>query len=157
MKKILYLLTISVLALTSCSGPQIPDFKRVDNIRIHGIKGNVYTIKADAVYHNPNSIGGDLTGMDMVIYVDGKEVSQLEQTKQAVIQPESDFTVPIVFDVDMEKLLDKKEGFLKGVLNKLLKDKLEVHYKGNLHVKFLKVEFKVPVDYTEEVSLLNVE
>ncbi|MBO6517424.1 MAG: hypothetical protein JJ975_12830 [Bacteroidia bacterium] len=152
MKKLLSI-SLLVAVLTACSTPQTPDFKKIENVRVTKKNAAVYTVTADAVYHNPNSIGGNLTGMEMDIRIDDEEITHLSQSKNAVIQPETDFVVPIVFDVDTKQLFGDKQNFLKGALSKLLNDKLEVTYDGHLMVRFLEVDFKVPVDYSEKISL----
>ena len=157
MRQFIGILFISIL-ISACSKPQAPDFKKVNNVRVTGQTGMIYTIAADAIYENPNGIGGQLTGMEMDVYVDDVRVTHISQTKDAVIHPETEFTVPIVCEVDSEKLLKENQGFLKGALNKLLKNSLEIRYEGHLKTKFLDVEFKVPVSYSEDVSLgLNIE
>ena len=142
-----------LLLFASCSAPKAPDFKRVKNARVVKTSGKIYTITADAVYNNPNGIGGNLVAMEMDITVDDVLITHLSQTKSAVIQPETDFEVPITFDADITKLMGENKGFLKGMLDKLLKDKIDVNYKGHLEVQFLNKRFKVPVNYTEEVSV----
>lgn len=152
MRNIIILISFFV-AIVGCSAPKTPEFKKVKNARVTNANGKIYTISADAVYHNPNSIGGTLTGMEMDISVDDIEITHLSQTKSAVVQPETDFIVPITFDVDIQKVIGENTGFLKGMLDKLLKDEVEINYKGHLNVEFLNAEFKVPVEYTEAMSL----
>lgn len=152
MKKIVYLFAVTLLAV-GCSAPKAPDFKKVKNARVVKAQGNLYTVTADAVYHNPNSMGGNLVGMEMDITVDEVLVTHLSQTKSAVIQPETDFIVPITFDVDINKVMGEDKGFLKGMLDKLLKDKVDINYTGHLKVQFLSRQFEVPVNYTETMSI----
>ncbi|MFT5723613.1 MAG: LEA14-like dessication related protein [Bacteroidia bacterium] len=147
------LLLFTSLIFIGCSTPKAPDFKTIKNARVAKVNGNIYSVAADAVYHNPNGIGGSLTGMEMDIFVDKTKVTHLSQTKSAVIQPETDFIVPIKFDVDINKVLGEQKGGLQGLLGKLLKDELEVQYKGYLKVEFLSQELKVPVDFTEAISV----
>ena len=142
-----------IVVLFGCSAPKTPDFKTVKNARVTNLDGKMYTITADAVYHNPNSIGGNLTGMEMDISVDDILITHLSQTKSAVIQPETDFVVPITFDVDIQKVMGENKSILKGMLDKLLKDKVDITYKGHLKVELLSRAFEVPVSYTEEMSL----
>ncbi len=152
MKNIFYFILIGI-TISSCSTPKAPEFEKIKNVHITSQKGAIYTITADAICSNPNSIGGDLLGMEMDIFVDDVEVAHLSQEKSAVIQPESEFTVPIIFEMDINKVLGENKGFLQGALSKLLKNSLDVKFKGHLKVKFLEVKFKVPVDFTEEMSL----
>jgi len=152
MKKFAYLISATLL-IVGCSAPKAPDFKKVKNARVTKAQGKMYTVTADAVYNNPNSMGGNLVGMEMDITVDEVLVTHLSQTKSAVIQPETDFIVPITFDVDINKVIGENKSFLKGMLDQLLKDEVEVNYKGHLKVQFLNQEFKVPVNYTESMSM----
>jgi LEA14-like dessication related protein len=142
-----------LIALVGCSTPKTPDFKKIKNARVTNVSGKLYTVTADAVYNNPNSIGGNLVGMEMDVIVDDVLITHLSQTKSAVIQPETDFEVPITFDADITKIIGENKGFLKGMLDKLLKEEVDVNYKGHLEVQFLKKRFKIPVDYTEAVAV----
>ena len=147
------ILFLSIITLVGCSAPKTPDFKKIKNARVTNVSGKLYTVTADAVYNNPNSIGGNLVGMEMDVIVDDVLITHLSQTKSAVIQPETDFEVPITFDADITKIIGENKGFLKGMLDKLLKDEIDVNYKGHLEVQFLNERFKVPVNYTESVSV----
>ncbi len=152
MKNIFYALPV-IFILASCSAPKSPDFKTIKNARVTKAKGNIYTVTADAVYTNPNSIGGNLVALEMDITVDDVKVTHISQTKSAVIQPETDFVVPITFDVDIKNVVKKDKNAVSAFLNKLLKDEVDVNYSGHLTVQFLSRQFEVPVDYTEGVSL----
>ena len=151
MRKLLLLLF--VVSFIGCSAPKTPDFKKIKNARVTNVDGKVYTVTADAVYNNPNSIGGNLVGMEMDVTIDDVLITHLSQTKSAVIQPETDFEVPITFDADITKIIGENKGFLRCVLDKLLKEEVDVNYKGHLEVQFLNKRFKIPVDYTEAVSV----
>lgn len=76
----IFLFVVTVLA--SCSAPSAPEFKTVKNLRVTDKSGTVYTVRADAVYTNPNSMGGDLNGMEMDITVDDVKVTHLSQEKK---------------------------------------------------------------------------
>lgn len=151
MKPLVFLFSIAVL-FTACSTPKSPDFKTIKNARVISVSGTNYTVSADAYYNNPNSIGGELLGLELDVFIDDKKATHLSQTKSAVIQPETEFVVPITFTADIKEIIGSDGGFLKDMFKKLMNQELDVKYQGHLLVRFAGYDFKVPVNYTETVS-----
>lgn len=153
---------LSVLALLfcfhSCSIPKEPEFKKLQSIQVFSKGKNLFSIKAEAIYHNPNRISTKLKELDIVVFVDDKEVSHIQQELGTVIPAEEEFAIPLAFDFDANEIFKKEDGFLKQALRKLLKEELEVHYKGSMVLTFGDTDIRVPVNYKEDVSFgINFE
>ncbi len=151
LNKALLLLIISVLFL-NCSGPKSPSFKKLENVEVTPNDQEHISLKADAIYHNPNPVGGMLTYSDITISIDGVEVSHIKQEHAIAVPQSQDFAVPILIDINGKKVLEENKGFLKNTIKQFLTKKLELTYKGTVTIQVMNIEFDVPIDYTENVS-----
>ena len=153
----LFLLLSSLFFLSSCSGPQSPDFTGLQNLKISKTSGKSLRVDAIAHYHNPNPMGGTLEEVILDIKIDGVDITTIEQRSSVEIPANSDFSIPVTFDFDPNDLTGNK-GILKDMLKKVLKNELEVSYDGYTTIALIGQSFKVPVKYTEKMSLgLNYE
>lgn len=143
---------ISVFLL-SCSGPKEPEFKRVENI-VPVEKSNLeYTLTADIIMSNPNSIGAKLMKTDLDIFINGIEVGKVNQRLFTEIDANSEFTIPVKCDFSARGLLKDQGNTLGGLLNVLVESKVDLLYKGMVRLKLAGLEFDVPVNYEQEIKL----
>lgn len=139
--------------LSSCSGPKSPDFVGLKNVQIDYNVQNKLNLKALAVYNNPNLIGGNLSRTDMKLFIDGVEVSHIQQEESIAIPAQSDFEIPVNITIDPIKLQQENEGLLRNVLKQVLNNDLELRYAGKVYVSIVDREFGIPVDYSEKIKL----
>lgn len=157
---IITLLTIGTLLLTSgCTdGPQTPDFTNLKNVKITSANLNKMVLSGDAVFNNPNAIGGKLTKTDIHIKVNDVDITDIQQNVSIDVPKNSDFSVPVNFSFNPKKLASDNKGFLKNALKSFVNKDLTVEYNGSVTVEVLGMSFDVPVEYTEKVSVgLNYE
>lgn len=141
-------------SLWSCSGPQEPKFLRLDHIKVSKISTKNINFTAEAIFHNPNVIGGSLSSTDILVLANGVEVATIAQNETAKIPANADFSVPFHFSTSPKKIFDDdSNGLLGGVINAVLKKSIDLHFKGNVHFKFAGVPFKTKIDLEEEVDL----
>lgn len=155
LKHYLFLLTVFTLLIAGCDHlePKDPEFITMQKVRVTNISAGNVTIEGDAVLRNPNAVGLDLTGIDIDVTVNEVEVGKARQTNSAVdIQANSNFTIPLAFDFKTKQVLG---DVILGVLGALIKQKVDVLYKGNIKFKALdlNLEFEVPIEYEEEIPL----
>ncbi|MFT4521487.1 MAG: LEA14-like dessication related protein [Bacteroidia bacterium] len=149
---------VFILFAQSCSLPKTPDFERLEKLRIVSKNKNLVTISAEAVYMNGNDFGGRLKEVDMNIIVEGVKVTHLNQDKDIDIQPKKEFRIPITFTVDLNDIFKKNEDFLKQALKSMVKEEIEILYKGTLKVTLLNTDLKIPVNFSEKLHVgLNWE
>jgi len=143
------------LSLFACDGPEYPEFVEMKNVKFKSVgflNGLSITCKADAVFKNPNPVGAKVTEVNLDVTIDGKKVTTIKQEVSAKMPANSEFILPLNFDVPLKKAFPD----LKSTLGNLLKSKkLNYQLEGTLKVGLGKVEVAVPVDYEgeEEVKL----
>ncbi len=146
-------LSIVMLFFTiRCSKPSAPSFENLENLKIVSANKTKIVMSGKAIYNNPNDISGTLTHSNVKIIVNGVEVTEIDQNQSIEVPKYSDFTVPVNFSFNPQRLLNENKGFLKNALKSFLDKSLEVQYVGEVTLKVVGVEFDVPVDYTEMVS-----
>ncbi len=146
MKHVMILL--ASLCILACEAPQEPTFLKLENVSFNSLvlkKPYSVTLKADAIFHNPNVLGAKITEMDFDVFINDKKTTQVRQDVTATMPANSDFTLPIECKIPLKEVFEDLK--LKDLLSaKVLKYKMDGHLKiglGNLEVK-------VPVTYEGE-------
>lgn len=106
------------------------------------------TLKANAVFFNPNKVRGRLKHINVQIFVNGKKTAHVDQKLHTVIPSQGEFTVPIEVKLAMKEL-----GFMDTMMGLLGGKKFDVKYEGFLKLSYHGVPIKVPVDYKDEVRI----
>jgi hypothetical protein len=141
------LLLVSGMLIASCERPS-------EDIVLRNIKDVVVdattepTLKANAVFFNPNKAHGRLKKIKVDIYVNGKKAGHVDQDLRMAIPSRAEFTVPLEV-----KLAIKELGFMDTVLGLIGGKKFEVHYEGFLKLSYHGLPIKIPVDYKDEVKI----
>ena len=145
---LLFLFLFGVLiSLSSCrNAVKPPEFKTMEDLKFGGMTTNGATVKAQAVFNNPNRIGVELTNTDLNILVNEKNAAHIAQAYQIKVPAKSDFRVPVDINITPSQIWGDGWGFLTG-------KKIKVHYQGFVTIKALKMSFKVPVDYVQDVDI----
>lgn len=156
MKSIIYSTILFVsLFLFSCNTPEAPEFQKLENVKFKSAsfsKDLNFTLSADALFHNSNTLGADITGLDLEVFVNDKKVSDIKQNVTASMGGNSDFKLPIELVVPLREVLKD----VKPSLGELFKKReVNYHLKGTASVSVAGVEVDVPVDYEgkEELKL----
>ncbi len=151
--RLVYLWVVLCLSIMGCDSAEEPTFQKMANIRVTDIQKGVVTLTADAIYHNPNPIGGELTATDIAVIVNDVEVAQIKQELSTDLEANSDFTIPVVASFPLNEVVKKEGDVISGLVSAILKKKVQVTYQGNTRVRIAGFGFEVPVDYEQEVSL----
>ncbi|MCA6078577.1 LEA type 2 family protein [Fulvivirga sedimenti] len=143
------LVIILISGLASCKGPEeAPEFKYVENVRVTNVTDKEAYLNADAVFYNPNEQGMTLRGIDVDLFIEGREVGRIEQSNKIKIPASSDFKIPLDATFRIGDV-----GVLNTVLGMLGGKKLSVRYMGYIKVTMNGLPVRVPVDYESEVRL----
>lgn len=138
----------------SCSSPQEPVFKTLDNVKTTKANAQEITVTAEAVYFNPNGISLTLSATDIDVFANDVEVAKIAQDLAAEIPAKSEFRIPLTFSAKPRDIYQKdKGGLIGGALNALLNKKVDVRYSGTVTVKMLGIPYTSEIDYEEVVSL----
>jgi LEA14-like dessication related protein len=106
------------------------------------------TLKANAIFFNPNKMKGRIKKIKVDIFVNGKKAANVDQDFKLIVPAQAEFTVPIEV-----KLAIKELGFKDTVLGLLGGKKFEVRYQGFLKLSYHGIPIKVPVDYKDDVRI----
>ena len=136
---------LMALMLAACSSPQKPVFKKIDNIKFNSFTlKKPYSVKLDAnaIFHNPNSIGAQIKALDFDVFVNGNKTTHVEQEVSSKMPANADFTLPIICSVSL------KDVFKDLNLMDLLSPKL-IDYKmvGHLTIDLGGVGIDIPFDH----------
>lgn len=106
------------------------------------------TLKANAIFFNPNNIKGRLKNIDVEIFLNGKKAANVKQDFNTVIPANSEFTVPLVVNLNIKEL-----GFMDTILGMVGGKKYEVRYEGSIKLNYRGIPVKVPVNYKDDIRL----
>jgi len=106
------------------------------------------TLKANAIFFNPNKVRGRLKKIKVDIFVNGKKAASVDQDLKTIIPSQAEFTVPLQVQLALKEL-----GFMDTLLGVLGGKKFDVRYEGHLRLSYRGVPIRVPVDYKDEVRL----
>ncbi len=106
------------------------------------------TLKANAIFFNPNHVRGRLKRINVEIFVNGKKAGSVDQKLKTAIPANNEFTVPIEVNLAIKEL-----GLMDTLLGMIGGKTFEIHYKGSLRLSYHGLPINVPVDYKDEVRI----
>ncbi len=152
MKKFSLLLTIFTL-ITSCTLSEKPKFKYVSNLEVKSIELRNITVKADAVFNNPNYAKGKLSIEDVHIFVDNMDVGTIS-SKEFDVPAKNEFAIPLEGTFSLSKIYEKnKTNILRSLLKVLQTDSLNIQYKGSLRYHFGSFSYPYKINKEQRISL----
>ncbi|WP_299440492.1 hypothetical protein [uncultured Aquimarina sp.] len=152
MKQLLLLSTI-LTVITSCSVSKKPEFKYITNIDVKNVSMRNVTLKADAIFDNPNHLQGKLSIDDIHVFVDNIDVGVIS-SKEFDIPSKDEFTIPLEGAFSLSKIYDKnKNNLLGSVLKMVQTDSLDIQYKGNIKYHLGGFSYPYKIDKQQKVSL----
>jgi hypothetical protein len=149
MKRLIILSTICITFL-SCSVNEKPEFLRIENIKVLESTSKYITFTADALFINPNDIGGELKSDGIKVYVNDNEMATVT-TESFKVPAKKDFTIPLKANIPTDSLFSNKN--LGGLLSSLFSKKLKVQYKGSIKYNVLGFSYTYDIDKTEQVKI----
>lgn len=135
--------------MTSCGFDEPVVFRGVNSVRVVGIKDGKLNLEVEALFYNPNNLGGKLKRVDLAVRMDDEVLANVVQKENFRINRESEFLVPFTAQVSMDQL---KQGFLGNIMAILGRRKLNLHFVGDIKVSSYGISRKVPVDFESEVQ-----
>ncbi|AXT63488.1 hypothetical protein D1816_25145 [Aquimarina sp. AD10] len=152
MKRPLLLLTIFIF-LTACSLSKKPEFKYVDAIVIKNASIRDVTIKANAIFDNPNRLNGKLSIEDFHVFVDNIDVGTIS-AQEFDIPAKSEFTIPLEGTFSLSKIYkNNKNSILNSVLKVIQTDSLNIEYKGTIRYHLGSFSYPYKINKQQQVSI----
>lgn len=116
MKYIFVVLIGTILLLNSCKIQEIkisnPENLKVEELNLKNVK-----LKMDLPIKNENNFSFTVKKLDLDLYVNGRNVGKLKQTKKIIIKKKCDNVYPVHFEISTKEALNNVL-FLYGELQK---------------------------------------
>ncbi|MFC0604541.1 LEA type 2 family protein [Winogradskyella pulchriflava] len=146
-----YLLFLLFFTLVfNCTVTEKPEFIGLENIKVVNSNIQTITLKADALFMNPNDVGGSLKTDDLKVYINDTEVATVV-SDEFNVPSKKNFTIPLIVAVATDSIMDNKS--LGGLLGSLISQRLKVQYKGDIKYKVLGYSSTYSVDETQELKI----
>jgi hypothetical protein len=149
--KHLAVLLIIISTLTSCVSKKI-EYKEVDNINILSLSAEEITLSADAIFKNPNILGGKVIPEDITVYIEDKEITSVK-SKEFKVPAVKEFAIPLEVTIPFNKIPGNKNGGLLGAVLGSMNKTHNVTFKGTIVYKVAGIKSKYIIDHTETLTL----
>jgi len=152
MKNFLILLTI-LLGVGSCTFTKKPKFKYVDKVEVKNIGLKNVTLKADAVFDNPNDLKGKLSTDSIQVFIDNIHVGAI-RAKEFKVPSKSEFAIPLEGTFSLSKIYNNnKNSILGSVLKAIQTDSITIQYKGVIRYHLGSFSYPYKIDKQQKISL----
>ncbi len=148
--KPLIILSTILSVFLSCSIKEKPLFLNVENIKVIESTSKYITFTADALFLNPNDIGGELKTDEIKVFVNDNEMATVS-TESFKVPAKKEFSIPLKANIPTDSIFSNKN--LGGLIGSLFSKKLKVQYKGDLIYKVLGFSYTYNIDKTENVKI----
>ena len=149
MKKLIILSTICI-AFISCSVNEKPQLIGVENIKVLESTSKYVAFTADALFKNPNDIGGELQTDEIKLFVNDNEMASVS-TENFKVPAKKEFTIPLKTKVPTDSLFSNKS--IVGLIGSLFSKKVKVKYIGDITYRALGFSYTYNIDKTEDVKI----
>jgi len=130
-----------------------PEYKAVENIKIERMTDKEVIVSAEAVYFNPNHIGGTVKKVDIDLFLDGVKISKVTSTPFKINSQEN-FRIPLKANVPYGDLFGSKgNNMLGNLLNAALSNTIQVNYKGVITLDLGAIDYDYTLDETMDLNL----
>lgn len=149
MKKLIILSTICI-AFISCSVNEKPQLIGVENIKVLESTSKYVAFTADALFKNPNDIGGELQTDEIKLFVNDNEMASVS-TENFKVPAKKEFTIPLKTKVPTDSVFSNKS--IVGLIGSLFSKKVKVQYIGDITYRALGFSYTYNIDKTEDVKI----
>lgn len=105
-------------------------------------------LRAEAVFFNPNKMGGKLKNIKVDIFVNGKKAGSVDKDYKLSIPGNGEFSVPLEVKLNMKEI-----GTMETLLGVLGGKKFDIKYVGDLRLSYRGIPIRVPVDYKSQIKV----
>jgi hypothetical protein len=144
-------LLIIISTLTSCVSKKI-EYQDVENINILSLNEQEITLSADAIFKNPNILGGKVIPDNIVVFIDDKEITTVK-SKEFKVPAKEKFAVPLEVTIPFNKIPGNKNGGLFGALLGSFNKTHKVTFKGLMYYRVAGFKSTYVINHTEELKL----
>jgi len=141
-----------VLLFTGCKVNEEPVFVQLNKIKIKKANLKIVEFEAEAVFENPNIMGGDITSKDLNVFIGDMQVGTILPTKFNV-PAEGEFTMPLNGSFYTKNIIKKDGKLLDNIFGALKDKKVNLSLKGDLVFKKGPIEYVYNMNETQEVNI----
>lgn len=127
-----------------------PLFINVENMKVITSNSKNIIVSADALFINPNDIGGELKTDAIKIYVNDNEVGFVS-SKSFKVPAKKEFSIPLTATIPVDSLISGKS--IGGLIGSLFSKNIKIHYKGDIVYKALGFSYTYDVDEIQDVKI----
>lgn len=149
MKKLIILLTL-YFGFYSCTVTEKPQFVGLGNIEVLESNSKHITIGANALFINPNDIGGKLKTDEIKVFINDNKIATVS-TESFNVPAKKEFSIPLKTKVPTDSLFSNKN--IGSLLGSLFSKKVKVQYKGDIKYKVLGFSHSYTIDKTENIKI----
>jgi len=146
-KILLFLLTSTLIG---CTVNEKPEFIKIENIVVLKATPSEILLNADAIFNNPNHIGGTLESDGINVFINGIEVANVTSEPFKVLAKDN-FSIPLEVTIPTKKVLNTNN--IGGLLNSLFSEKINVQYKGILKYNLAGFSYNYEIDETQDINI----
>ncbi|WP_299550216.1 hypothetical protein [Seonamhaeicola sp.] len=150
LKPFIILSTTILLSVTGCTVKEKPEFLSVENIKVLKSSSKEVTFSADALFLNPNDIGGELKTDAIKVFVNDNEMATVS-TKSFKVPVKKEFSIPLKASIPIDSIFSDKS--IGGLIGSLFSKKIKVQYKGDIIYKVFGFSYTYNIDKTENVKI----
>ncbi|TXE11967.1 hypothetical protein FUA26_07855 [Seonamhaeicola algicola] len=148
-KGFIILLTITFL-IFSCTVKEKPEFLHIENIKVLESTNKHITITANAIFLNPNDIGGQLKTDAIKVFINNNEMATVS-TESFDVPAKKEFSIPLKTHIPTDSILSNKN--INGLIGSLFSKKIKVQYKGAIIYKVFGFSYTYSIDKTDNVNI----
>lgn len=134
----------------NCTVNKKPEFIGVENIKVLESTSKYITLTADALFVNPNDVGGELQTDEIKVIVNDNEMSTVS-TDLFKVPAKKEFSIPLKANILTDSLFSNKS--IGGLIGSLFSKKVKVQYKGDIKYKVFGFSYTYAVDKTEDIKI----
>lgn len=152
MRLFVLLLSFSFIVL-SCNVKGKPVFIAVENIELEEATSETIILKANAIFENPNDVGGSLESDNISVFINDAKVAHVS-SENFKVPAKQKFIIPLKVNVSTDSILKSNTGNILGsILNSVLNKEIKVQYKGEIVYRTFGFSYTYPIDETEMVKI----
>ncbi|WP_282136116.1 LEA type 2 family protein [Seonamhaeicola maritimus] len=144
------ILSTILLLFYNCKVKEKPEFLSVENIQVLESTSKHVTITADAIFLNPNDIGGELKTDAIKVFVNDNEMATVS-TESFKVPAKKEFSIPLKANVPTDSILSNKS--ISRLIGSLFSKKIKVQYKGDIIYKVFGFSYTYNIDKTDNIKI----
>lgn len=141
------LILFYLFILSSCKQEDVV-FKGVSNPQVKEMSLTKATIVTNALMYNPNSQGGRVKDIEIIVKLNGEEVAKVTEVSKIRVKGKSSFEVPLLVEIPLTS-----KAISGGFMDVLKGRQSKISYKGNITFRTLMISYDVPIDMEEDIRL----